>query len=138
MKKTISQLFAVFFCFVFVVPTKAQKDVAYGEQLEEVLELVEKYFHDAGAVSGDKWKNPVGQLREQVDRITDPDQFAVKVNALLATLNTSHTHYFSRGNPKRYQLLGVFKALYEQERSDLFVYEGIGIDTPHIPHIAAP
>ena len=54
------------------------------------------------------------------------------VNSLLATLNTSHTSYFSKGNPKRYQLLGLFKGLYDQSREELFVYEGIGIDTCHL------
>ena len=132
MKKIISLLFVVIFCFICVAPTTAQENVAYTEQLEEVLELVEKHFYDAEAVSGDEWKNSAARLREQVGSITNPDRFAAEVNALLATLNTSHTYCFSRGNPKRYQLLGVFNALYEQERADLFVYEGIGIETRRI------
>ena len=131
MKKSFPLLFAFFFCLASIAPANAQEDFtyAYHEQLEEILELVEKHFYDADAVSGDEWKKSADQLRTQVAGITDFDHFDAAVNAFLATLDTSHTHYFSRGNPKRYQLLGVFKSLYEEERSDLFVYEGIGIDT---------
>ncbi|THB74595.1 MAG: PDZ domain-containing protein [Desulfobulbaceae bacterium] len=132
MKQVITLILTVLFNFSIIVPLEAKADVNYSEQLTDVLKLVEKYFYDADAVSGNEWKSSVEKLQEHIDRITGPEQFALKVNSLLATLDTSHTYYFSKGNPKRYQLLGIFKSLYEQERSDLFVYEGIGVDTEQI------
>lgn len=112
--------------------THAEAQSNYRSQLEEVVGLVEEHFYDAAAVSSTQWKEAVRQLLDHVDRTTGPDQFADKVNSLLVTLKTSHTHYYSKGDPKRYQLLGVFNALYEQDREDLFVYDGIGIDTLNV------
>jgi carboxyl-terminal processing protease len=110
----------------------AQQHVDARQQLEEVVGLVEKHFLDVRAVSGEVWQRDVAQARERIHSITDPDQFASTVNGLLATLDTSHTYYFSKGDPRRFQLLGVFNSLYDQSRDDLFVYEGIGIDSRQI------
>jgi carboxyl-terminal processing protease len=117
------------FCFASISLTHAHPLGNYRPQLEEVVGLVEEHFYDAAAVSSTQWKEAVRQLRDHVDSAAGPDQLASKVNSLLAALNTSHTHYYSKDDPKRYQLLGVFKALFEQDREDLFVYDGIGIAT---------
>jgi carboxyl-terminal processing protease len=125
-------LLILLFCLASVAITNAHPQDNYRLQIEEVVGLVEEHFYDAAAVSSIQWKEAVRQLRDNVDRTIEPDQLAHDVNSLLATLNTSHTNYFSKGDPKRYQLLGVFKGLYDQGREDLFVYDGIGIDTCHI------
>jgi carboxyl-terminal processing protease len=125
-------LLILLFCLASVAITNAHPQDNYRLQIEEVVGLVEDHFYDAAAVSSIQWKEAVRQLRDNVDRTIEPDQLAHDVNSLLATLNTSHTNYFSKGDPKRYQLLGVFKGLYDQGREDLFVYDGIGIDTCHI------
>ena len=126
------RLLVLLFCLASVSITNAHPQDNYRLQIEEVVELVEEHFYDAAAVSSIQWKEAVRQLRDNVDKTIEPDQFTHNVNLLLATLNTSHTNYFSKGDPKRYQLLGVFKGLYDQGRKDLFVYHGIGIDTCHI------
>lgn len=107
----------------------AQSSNGHHQQIEEVVELVETHFYDSVAVSGPAWKKAVSQLQDDLGSATGPDQLASKMNTLLETLNTSHTHYYSKGDPKRYQLLGLFSPMFDQTQKDLFVYEGIGIDT---------
>ena len=101
----------------------------YRSQVDEVVKLVEEHFYDSSVTSNHQWKNAIRQLLEQIDTVDGPDQLASKINSLLGILNTSHTFYLSKGDPKRYQLLGLFHALYDQNRVDLFIYDGIGIDT---------
>lgn len=96
---------------------------------EEVVGLVEDHFYDIAAVSNSQWKDSVRKAQAHVDCEVGPDGFASNINSLLATLKTSHTHYFSKSDPKRYQVLGIFNGLYDQDRDDLFVYDGIGVDT---------
>lgn len=131
MKKNVI-LMIFLFCLASVSLTHAQPLGNYRPQLEEVVGLVEEHFYDVAAVSSTQWKKAVRQLRDHVNSTAGPDQLTSKINSLLAALNTSHTHYYSKGDPKRYQLLGIFNALYEQDREDLFVYDGIGIDTRNV------
>ena len=100
--------------------------------VDEIVTLVEKHFYDSIKVSDLKWKNRAKQLQQYGDTATSADQLADSINALPGILETSHTHYFPKSDPKRYQLLGVFSTLYDQNREDLFIYEGIGIDTRRV------
>ncbi|MCR9202732.1 MAG: S41 family peptidase [Planctomycetaceae bacterium] len=95
---------------------------------DEVIDHVQSHFYRPQALNED-WQANVRRLRQRAAKAASRQEFATVLNELLATLNASHTHYFSIHNPKRYQLLGVFSALFDQDRSDLFVYQGIGIDT---------
>ena len=98
---------------------------------DEVVDHVQSHFYRPEALDDD-WRATVRQLRQQAAAANSREQFAAVINELLATLNASHTHYFSTSDAKRYQLLGVFSAMFDQERSELFVYRGIGIDTQTI------
>lgn len=125
-------LLILLFCLASVSTTSAHLRDNYRLQIDEVVGLVEEHFYDAAAVSSTKWKKAVRKIRDNADRAIEQDQLAHDVNSLLATLNTSHTNYYSKGDPKRYQLLGLFKGLYDQSRDDFFIYEGIGIGTCNI------
>ncbi|MCI5138758.1 MAG: hypothetical protein D3922_10165, partial [Candidatus Electrothrix sp. AR1] len=109
--KTGVLLLILLLCSTWMSISHAQDSSNDHPQVEEVIKLVEEHFYDADAVSGTRWKEAAQQLRDDIDSTTGPDQLADKINALLATLNTSHTRYFSKGDPKRYQLLGLFHAL---------------------------
>ncbi len=124
----LTALLALFFCLTFSPVILAQESIDYRSQFEEVIEKVETYFYDSTLVSTPQWKEALSRSRDQVRSITKSSQLEDVINSLLSTLNTSHTYYFSKENPKRYQLLGVFNSLYDQDREDLFIYEGIGID----------
>ena len=47
---------------------------------------------------------------------------------MLGRLNTSHTAYLSRNDPRHYQLLGIFEFLVPDLEDPRLVYEGIGIE----------
>ena len=102
-------------------------DFDRGKVFDEVAQAVAEHFYDKN-FDGDDWRERCSKLRKQATNAESFDQYDQLVNKLLATLNTSHTYYFSRNNPKRYQLFGIFHELYKDDE-DLFCYDGIGIDT---------
>ncbi|MEM7659527.1 MAG: S41 family peptidase [Bacteroidota bacterium] len=112
-----------------VLHVRAQSSHPSASQVQEVITLVEQHFYDSAWVASPQWKAAAHHLLSEAESITQPEDLAIRLNDLLETLRTSHTRYFSATDPKRFQLLGVFQALYEPERKDLFVYAGIGIDT---------
>lgn len=95
---------------------------------EEVSKLVAEHFYDR-SFDISVWASRVAEFRRKALAENDVDAFSLQVNQLLATLDTSHTFFYSRNNPKRFQLLGVFNQLFDQEEADLFIYNGIGVDT---------
>jgi carboxyl-terminal processing protease len=107
----------------------ADASAGYRPVIDELITTVEKHFYDSSRVSGSKWNRRANQLQKFGDTATNADQVSDSINALLGTLKASHTRYYSKGDPKRYQLLGVFSPLFDRNRDDLFMYEGIGIDT---------
>ncbi|HMA64630.1 MAG TPA: S41 family peptidase [Chitinispirillaceae bacterium] len=102
---------------------------SYRPVIDEIITTVEKHFYDSARVSNSNWKSRARQLQAFGDTATSADQVADSINTLLGSLKASHTHYFTKNDPKRYQLLGVFSTLFDQSHDNLFVYEGIGIDT---------
>jgi hypothetical protein len=102
-------LLILLFCLASVSITNAHPQDNYRLQIEEVVGLVEEHFYDAAAVSSIQWKEAVRQLRDNVDRTIEPDQLAHDVNSLLATLNTSHTNYFSKATQKGINCLACSK-----------------------------
>jgi carboxyl-terminal processing protease len=129
-KRTI--LIILLFRIVSPLATPSDTSDNFRPLIDEIVTLVEKHFYDSIRVSDLKWKNRVKRLQQYGDTATDADQLADSINAFLGMLETSHTHYFPKSDPKRYQLLGVFSTLYDQNREDLFIYEGIGIDTRRV------
>ncbi|MFK7736921.1 MAG: S41 family peptidase [Pirellulaceae bacterium] len=95
---------------------------------DEVVRIVKEHFYDQD-YDWEAWQSSVVAARENAFAAKSPDAFAVAVNDLLASLQTSHTQYFSKSDPRRYQLVGVFAALYEDRDDDFFCYDGIGIDS---------
>lgn len=120
-------------CVTSVLPAhtslaQEQLDFESNKVFDEVSKLVKEHFFDK-SFDSNAWDQRAGAMRDKAISATTHDQFDQCINELLTTLNTSHTYYYSRLNPKRYQLLGVFNQMYDQEREDLFVYDGVGIDT---------
>lgn len=98
---------------------------------DEVSAIVAEHFYDRQFDTA-AWKVQTNPFRKNAISATSLDEYAGHINSLLATLNTSHTRYFSRHDPRRYQLLGVFHPLFDANRKDLFVYCGIGMDTKSV------
>jgi len=98
---------------------------------DEIDGLVQEHFFDP-AFDAEAWQERSVGFRQQAGQADSRDKFAAIVNDWLATLHSSHTHYYSRLDPKRYQLLSVFASVFESEPADSFVYQGIGIDTQQL------
>jgi carboxyl-terminal processing protease len=105
-----------------------EADFDPARTLDEVCRLVQEHFFDS-RVAGPAWLEQQERHRVAASRAETRDQFAEVVNEMLRSLNASHTAYFSQDDPRRYQILGIFEAVADQSRSDLFTYDGIGIAT---------
>ena len=90
-----------------------------GLVFDEVTSIVAKHFLDP-AFDEEKWNRVAQEYRVNAVTAKTLDDYSSEVNALLKTLDTSHTYYFSRHDPRRYQILGVFHRLYDATHRDLF------------------
>ena len=96
--------------------------------LSEISQHVETSFYDR-RFDTDSWREQVERIRSEVASSPSLDAFDRSLNQLIGNLNASHTYFFSRNNPKRYQLLGIFHALFDANHHSLFQYCGAGLDT---------
>lgn len=71
----------------------------------EISEHVKKHFYKTTFDTA-AWNQFVDSCREQLVGVMMLDQFDAEENELLISLGASHTYFFMRNNPKRYQLLG--------------------------------
>ncbi|MGO9423683.1 S41 family peptidase [Roseiarcus sp.] len=112
-------------------PAPAGPDVAAFDQ---VWELVRNRFYDPG-LHGVDWSKMRDRYRPQAAEARSRDDRANAINAMLATLNASHTRYYTRGDPAYYQLADIFAGALERRGLErLFPggevsYPGIGIFT---------
>jgi carboxyl-terminal processing protease len=107
---------------------QTQFDYNKATIFDEVGALVAQHFYDKN-FDVKEWNNRIIAFRLQAIAAKTEDEFSSVINELLQTLNTSHTQYYSKLNPKRYQILGIFHSRYGDSKQNLYLYEGIGIDT---------
>ncbi len=93
---------------------------------EEITAIIEKHFFDSDRLD-QSWQRKVNDCKKRIEKTSSSMELEKEVNLLLAQLKVSHTKFYSKDNPKRYQLLGVFHKLYNDENDQLFVYPGIGL-----------
>ncbi|HMO13779.1 MAG TPA: S41 family peptidase [Pirellulaceae bacterium] len=110
--------------------TSFSNDIDFNpvDVLSEVSKIVATNFYDQH-FNHDSWARNVRDCELKIASVKTRDEFALQINALLATLNTSHTYYFAKSNPKRYQILGIFQHLAGPDFETTVIYDGIGIDT---------
>jgi carboxyl-terminal processing protease len=130
--KRKSQFIVTVFLILLPLTIVADSSDCYRPVIDELIATVEEYFYDSTRVTNSKWNRRAKQLKEFGNTANSTDQVSDSINALLETLQASHTHFYSKNDPKRYQLLGIFSPLFDQDRDDLFVYEGIGVNTRRI------
>ena len=73
----------------------------------EVWTLVRDNFFDP-KLRGVDWEEMRRRYGEKAASAPNRDAVAVVINAMLAELHTSHTHYYTRDDPEYYQLLSIF------------------------------
>ena len=74
---------------------------------EAVWETVNENFYDP-EFNGVDWAQAREQYRPQVSQASSKAEKAALINDMLAELKTSHTRFYTAGEPAYYQLLGIF------------------------------
>jgi carboxyl-terminal processing protease len=102
--------------------------------LDQVWELVRDRFYDP-SLHGLDWEKVKTRYRPQAIAAGSREEAAVAINAMLAELGASHTHYYTTEDPAYYQLADIFVGALEHRGLErLFpkgevVYPGIGTFT---------
>ena len=97
--------------------------------VDEVCKIVKKEFYNPN-FDFESWFEKHASIRKDAIAAHTPDEFDRAMNRLLKTLKTSHTYYYSKRDPRRYQLFGIFHKVFpDNDPIELCVYPGIGIDT---------
>ncbi len=115
-----------------------KSDASRAIVFDAVWTTVRDEFFDPN-LRGVDWQAMREQYRPAALAAADDDAFANVINQMLDELQTSHTRYFTRQDPRYYQLLGIFRAIpslselierIAKERLDgELSYDGIGIET---------
>src|SRR6516162_87145 len=101
---------------------------------DEVWELVRDRFYDP-RLHGLDWRAIRSRYRPQAASARNQQETSIVINAMLAELGASHTHYYTPEDPAYYQLADIFADALEHRglervfpRGDV-AYPGIGVFT---------
>src|SRR6202142_1667958 len=103
-------------------------------ECDQVWELVRDRFYDP-RLNGLDWQDQRLRFRPDAASARSREDAAVVINAMLAKLGASHTHYYTPEDPAYYQLADIFVgALEHRGLEQLFPrgevsYPGIGVFT---------
>lgn len=126
---------------MILLPVSLKVSLAKEAQFEIILEQVWQEVNDNffdPKFNGIDWNAKRDQYRNRVKSAQSIEEASVIINQMLAELNTSHTHFYSKLEPAYYQLLGIFndrgfskqiKKVFPDGKID---YPGIGIFTKEI------
>ncbi len=105
-----------------------------GSALDQVWELVRDRFYDP-RLNGLDWAATRERFRPKAEAARTPGDEADAINAMLATLNASHTHFYTRDDPAFYQLADIFEGAFERRGLERVFpggeirYPGVGMFT---------
>ncbi len=104
-----------------------------GEVFEEIWSTVRDNFHDR-SFNGVDWNEARKRFGPSAAQAPSDEEFAAIINSMLATLHTSHTHYYNAAEPEYFQLIGIFWSFLEPKLKPFLPdgkpdYPGIGIGT---------
>lgn len=99
-----------------------------GGVFNETLSIVADNFYDP-EFDFDLWRQSLEGDFQRAAMAKTRVEFSEIMSEVLGTLNSSHTAYLSRLDPKRYQLLGIFHSMFADSAEAEFLYAGIGLDT---------
>jgi C-terminal processing protease CtpA/Prc len=101
---------------------------------DQVWELVRDRFYDPH-LNGLDWQDERARFRPQSASARSREDAAAVINAMLAKLGASHTHYYTADDPAYYQLADIFAGALEHRGlnrvfpSGDVSYPGIGVFT---------
>ncbi len=118
--------------------TASQPDAAPAgsnqADFDQVWELVRDRFYDPH-LNGLDWQDERARFRPQAASARSREDAAAVINAMLAKLGASHTHYYTPDDPAYYQLADIFAGALEHRGLDRVFpredvsYPGIGVFT---------
>jgi carboxyl-terminal processing protease len=87
----------------------SEADSAEADQkaFDEVWEIVRDHFYDP-RLHGLDWQTIRARYRPRTASARTREELAIVVNAMLAELGASHTHYYTTEDPAYYQLADIF------------------------------
>lgn len=100
--------------------------------LDQVWELVRDRFYDP-RLNGLDWGQERARFRPQAASAGSREEAAAAINAMLAKLGASHTHFYTRDDPAYYQLADIFAGALEHRGLERVFptgdvsYPGIGV-----------
>jgi carboxyl-terminal processing protease len=106
----------------------------YAADFDQVSELVRDRFYDPN-LHGLDWQAVKARHRPQAASARSREDAAVAINAMLAELGASHTHYYTPEDPAYYQLADIFAGALEHRGLERVfpkgevAYPGIGAFT---------
>ena len=118
--------------------TASQPDEApaasHQADFDQVWELVRDRFYDP-RLNGLDWQEQRVRFRPDAASARSREEAAVVINAMLAKLGASHTHYYTPEDPAYYQLADIFVGALEHRGLERVFprgevsYPGIGVFT---------
>src|SRR5271170_2951939 len=114
--------------------SEAPSAEADQKAFDEGWETVRDHFYDP-RLHGLDWPSVRARYRPQAGSARTQEEMAVVINAMLAELAASHTHYYTAEDPSYYQLADIFSdALRRRGLQRVFpsgevTYPGIGVFT---------
>ncbi len=90
-------------------PLEATLSAEDAAGFDEVWEMVREHFYDPH-LRGLDWLAARDRYRPQAAAASTREELAAVVNAMLAELGTSHTHYYTPAETAYYQLADIFTA----------------------------
>lgn len=123
-------LLAGILLFGAVLPAAAA-DERYVRLFNEIGNTIESNFYDRSVI-GEKFAAVRQRYARKAAAVRTQEQFAGLVNAMLAELKSSHTHYYTPEEPAYYQLLSIFKAhpnVRGLVKDGSLLYPSVGIET---------
>lgn len=118
---------------VTVAHVEAAASPARAEIFQEVWQTVRDNFFDPH-FNGVDWAAAQKRFAPEAAKARTDEEFAGVINAMLAELRTSHTHYYTKRDPEYFQLVGLFWSILEPKVKPFIQdpkpsYPGIGIAT---------
>ena len=122
--------------YAWLSPRISKASSAQQQVFEAVWQTVNEEFFDP-QFNGVDWQALRSHYAPLAAQTHSSEELKPVINAMLAELNTSHTHFYTQSQPEYYQIAGIFSSSIQQSLQSFLTdgvlqYTGIGIDTQEI------
>src|ERR1051325_3088639 len=114
-------------------PAKGAAPPSRADVFLEIWQTVRVMFF-APHFNGVAWDAARKRFSNEAPKARTDEEFSAVINAMLAELRTSHTHFYTKRDPEYFQLVGLFWSILESKMKPFIQdpkpsYPGIGIST---------